>query len=214
MPKKTKKKTVQMNPTRRTKSELKVLDAAITLFARHGYGDINVREIAEEAGVTKMTLYRGFENKDVLFDQVLEEVVKRSFDPSQFLRVLYDDKTGDTHKPWLQSALKRWYSSLPVSSAKLLIHALLCHRDDWRSSAMTALDNLVSVVTTAIHRHFPGKESQNRVAPNTVAKAVVLMLLQVKILSPEAHTTSNKRQKQEDADVDLLLDYCLSGIDG
>src|SRR5581483_4615377 len=111
MPKKTKKKTVQPNSTRRTKSALKILHAAITLFARRGYGDINVREIAEEAGVTKMTLYRGFENKDVLFDQVLEEVVKRSFDPAQFLLVLYDDKTGDTPKPWFQSALRRWYSS-------------------------------------------------------------------------------------------------------
>ncbi len=48
-----------------------VLDTALALFAAHGYQAVGVDRIAQEAGVSKMTLYKYFATKDVLVESVL-----------------------------------------------------------------------------------------------------------------------------------------------
>ncbi|MCE5214115.1 MAG: TetR/AcrR family transcriptional regulator [Methanobacterium sp.] len=54
-----------------TDSEQKILDAALKIFARKGYDAATTRAIAEESGYTEMTLFRKFQTKKNLFDQVL-----------------------------------------------------------------------------------------------------------------------------------------------
>jgi AcrR family transcriptional regulator len=48
-----------------------VLDTALALFAAHGYHAVGVDRIAQEAGVSKMTLYKYFPTKDALIESVL-----------------------------------------------------------------------------------------------------------------------------------------------
>lgn len=45
----------------------RILDAAGELFAQHGPDSIGMREIATAAGCSRATLYRYFENRDVLY---------------------------------------------------------------------------------------------------------------------------------------------------
>jgi len=49
----------------------KVLGAAIKLISEKGYLGATTREIAQEAGVTELTLFRHFGSKEQLFEQVL-----------------------------------------------------------------------------------------------------------------------------------------------
>lgn len=56
---------------RKTKTEEKILDAALKVFARKGFNAATTRTIAEESGFTEMTLFRKFETKRNLFDQVM-----------------------------------------------------------------------------------------------------------------------------------------------
>jgi AcrR family transcriptional regulator len=48
----------------------KLLLVALTHFAARGYDGVQVREVAEEAGVSKPTLYYHFESKEGLFRQL------------------------------------------------------------------------------------------------------------------------------------------------
>lgn len=48
-----------------------ILDTALTLFSTHGYHSVGVDRIKEEAGVSKMTLYKYFPTKEVLIESVL-----------------------------------------------------------------------------------------------------------------------------------------------
>ncbi|MDR8412286.1 TetR/AcrR family transcriptional regulator [Nonomuraea sp. 3-1Str] len=48
-----------------------ILDAAFTVFARRGYSQACVQEIAEEAGVAKLTVYNHLSDKENLFRQAL-----------------------------------------------------------------------------------------------------------------------------------------------
>lgn len=50
-----------------------VLDAALTLFARHGYAGTSVRTIARAVGLSDAALYRHFPSKQAIFDEVLQQ---------------------------------------------------------------------------------------------------------------------------------------------
>lgn len=55
----------------------RILADATTLFAREGYGDTSLRDIAERVGVSKSALYHHFPSKDALLLAVLEERDRR-----------------------------------------------------------------------------------------------------------------------------------------
>ncbi|BDZ67301.1 TetR/AcrR family transcriptional regulator [Methanobacterium ferruginis] len=64
-------------------TEEKILDAALKIFSKKGYGGARTRIIARESGFTEMTLFRKFESKENLFNQVLiknQERLMRDFD--------------------------------------------------------------------------------------------------------------------------------------
>jgi AcrR family transcriptional regulator len=61
-----------------------ILDAAETLFLRRGIAETTMVDVAAEAGITKVTLYRYFPNRDVIATHVWERMLQRimaSFGP-------------------------------------------------------------------------------------------------------------------------------------
>lgn len=53
-------------------AKLRLLKAGTALFAEKGYAGTSVREIVEQAGVTKPVLYYYFQNKEGLFRAILD----------------------------------------------------------------------------------------------------------------------------------------------
>ena len=53
-----------------------IFEAARRLFREKGYGNTSMQEIADVAGVSKLTLYSHFEDKDDLFRMALEHLGK------------------------------------------------------------------------------------------------------------------------------------------
>jgi AcrR family transcriptional regulator len=51
-----------------------ILDAARVLFARHGYADVSIDQIAERAGYAKGAFYHHFSSKQAVFEQVLDGI--------------------------------------------------------------------------------------------------------------------------------------------
>ena len=51
-----------------------LLDVALEVFARAGYHDTSMNDVAEAAGVTKPVLYQHFESKRELYQALLDEV--------------------------------------------------------------------------------------------------------------------------------------------
>ncbi len=54
-----------------------ILHAALELIAEHGFHDTPIAAIAERAGVGAGTIYRYFENKDVLINELFQELHDR-----------------------------------------------------------------------------------------------------------------------------------------
>ncbi len=61
----------------RGETRRRVLDAAMTLFARHGVAGTSLQMIADEVGVTKAAVYFQFRTKDEIVLALLEDPLRR-----------------------------------------------------------------------------------------------------------------------------------------
>ncbi|MCH8883486.1 MAG: TetR/AcrR family transcriptional regulator [SAR324 cluster bacterium] len=67
-----------------------ILKAAMMLFAEKGFAGTTTRQIAQQAGVNEVTLFRHFRSKTELFNRILEEI-QRIYPP-----LLALDQVGET----------------------------------------------------------------------------------------------------------------------
>src|SRR5256885_13080119 len=58
---------------RSERSRSQILDAALRLFAHRGYGATSVRDIAEDAGLSKGNVYHHFPDKEAIFRALLDQ---------------------------------------------------------------------------------------------------------------------------------------------
>jgi AcrR family transcriptional regulator len=57
-----------------------ILDVAVGVFARNGFHDTSMNDVAEVAGVTKPVLYQHFDSKQDLYLALLDEAGRRMLD--------------------------------------------------------------------------------------------------------------------------------------
>jgi AcrR family transcriptional regulator len=79
-----------MNQSDRSeRSRALILDTALKLFAHRGYGATSVRDIAEEAGLSKGNVYHHFADKESIFRALLDRYFDAMSQPDfPFLRAL------------------------------------------------------------------------------------------------------------------------------
>jgi TetR/AcrR family transcriptional regulator, mexJK operon transcriptional repressor len=68
--------------TRSARKRAAILDAATTLFLRHGYLGTSMDEVAARAGVSKQTVYKHFADKESLFSEIVTTTVGEVSDPN------------------------------------------------------------------------------------------------------------------------------------
>jgi AcrR family transcriptional regulator len=57
-----------------------ILDAALAVLAREGYGGATTKKIADEAGINEVTLFRKFKSKENLIKEAKSLSIKRSLE--------------------------------------------------------------------------------------------------------------------------------------
>ncbi len=62
-----------MNKRSGEESRKKIVDAAIDIFSKRGYGEANIREIAAKAGISIGSVYLYFKNKEDLYKGILRD---------------------------------------------------------------------------------------------------------------------------------------------
>ncbi len=62
---------------RRDERQAQILTAAATAFARGGYAATSMEDVAAEAGITRLIVYRHFDSKEALYAAVLTRVTQR-----------------------------------------------------------------------------------------------------------------------------------------
>jgi len=59
-----------------TKTQQKILAAALALFAEKSYEEVGTREIADRAGVAEGTLFHNFVNKNGILDAIMQPIMQ------------------------------------------------------------------------------------------------------------------------------------------
>jgi TetR/AcrR family transcriptional repressor of mexJK operon len=80
--------------TRSARKRAAILDAATTLFLRHGYLGTSMDEIAALAAVSKQTVYKHFADKETLFSEIVTNTVSEASEPN-YADVLGLEDSGD-----------------------------------------------------------------------------------------------------------------------
>lgn len=61
-----------------------IVQAALVLFLKQGYGDTSMDAVSRQAGVTKQTVYRYYPSKETLFVAVMEKIRTEEAAPYEF----------------------------------------------------------------------------------------------------------------------------------
>jgi TetR/AcrR family transcriptional repressor of uid operon len=101
-----------IDPTR-----TRILDAAYAVFCRLGIQRASLAEVAQRAGVTRITIYRKFDTKDALVEEVLLREFRR-----YFFQFLTDIDEADTAA---ERVVLGFVGSLRAISANPLIGGLI-----------------------------------------------------------------------------------------
>lgn len=113
---------------RRQSTHEALRQAALNCFARNGFANVTVTELAREAGVTERTFFRHFPTKEA---------------------VLFQDY--ETHLEWLAEALAQRPASEPLFDAVLASVAAFPHDIEVVRQAATARAELISADRIAGH---------------------------------------------------------------
>ncbi|MFI5500863.1 TetR/AcrR family transcriptional regulator [Nocardia asteroides] len=126
-----------------------ILDAAFVVFARRGYAQAGLQEIAEVAGVAKPTIYNHLNDKETLFrhalaavsETVLAEnlaVVERLRDPGADLRACLEDVAFRLIRSCCseQSRSLRWLTYGQVAQFPDLIDIVVSRTSDQLGDAL------------------------------------------------------------------------------
>jgi len=120
-----------MIESKKSKSFIAIRKSAKTLFWKYGIARVTVEEICREAGVSKMTFYRNFKNKNEVAKQVLIFLAEKSLaDYNQIMAqdIAFDDKVkqmllmkAESSKDVSYEFLKDVYQNQDTSLQEILI---------------------------------------------------------------------------------------------
>jgi len=97
-------------------TEDKILNASIVLFSQKGFTAVTTKEIAKEAGVSEMTLFRHFESKHNLFEKAFDRFILTP----KFL-VLYEGLEWDLERD-LNKICSSYLDTLCKNQKIILMH--------------------------------------------------------------------------------------------
>jgi AcrR family transcriptional regulator len=100
-----------MNQEERSeRSRAQILEAALKLFSHRGYGATSVRDIAEDAGVSKGNVYHHFTDKETIFRELLDQYFRAMSNPEfPFNRALAEGTPSSTSTS--SSSMARTFAS-------------------------------------------------------------------------------------------------------
>lgn len=106
-------------PAHRPSRRQEIIDAAIKVFARTGFAETSIQDVAEEAGVVPTAVYYHFAGKDELFDVALQSVIAELDDVVDKARPEGDQSAA---LPLIIAAVWEWIESRPDHARILYSH--------------------------------------------------------------------------------------------
>lgn len=94
----------------------RILESAMNLFSEKGYREVTTKDIAKEAGVSEMSIFRHFHNKKNLFERAVDKYI---FSPK--LRTLFDKNLKWDLKEDLLNISRVYHEALTKNERIILV---------------------------------------------------------------------------------------------
>jgi AcrR family transcriptional regulator len=173
-----------------TKTRLQ--QAALRLFAQHGYAGTSIRAIASAVGLSESVLYAHFPSKQAIFDAVLTNLGPRS--SAEVLERIDPDLATTDPPRYLRDLVSAFLAEWDTPDARLLIS--LMTRDGLLHTP--ALQEALAAMRTATARLFDhwiatGRITANLGAPQDLALSFTGPIGLLRVLHLHADATDHER---------------------
>jgi AcrR family transcriptional regulator len=124
--------------------QAQILGAASRAFARGGFAATSMDDVAAEAGITRLIVYRHFASKEALYRAVLTAVADRLRD--EFLAGM--PGPGQHDQGWVHRMMLAVARENPDGFRLLMVHAarepqFAVHHDEWEAKARSVADMMI-----------------------------------------------------------------------
>lgn len=124
--------------------QAQILRAASRAFARGGFAATSMDDVAAEAGITRLIVYRHFASKEVLYRAVLTAVTDRLRD--EFMARTSGPNSDD--RGWIHRMMLAVARENPDGFRLLMVHAtrepqFAVHHDEWEAKALSVADAMI-----------------------------------------------------------------------
>lgn len=197
---------VSPNPRDRNRSRERLLKAATTLFATHGYHGTSTQQIATQAGVNQTTIFRLFHSKQALFQRVLERCIRdnamdwigKALRSSRRDKVVFLNLANQIDK------------ALDPTLVRLMLYCGLEQPAQLRKLLRPSLQSFYRQVGDHIQERIQNG-TLRELDPSSVCWALVAMLVYEKLLAEMSDEWKMADHKREDSHL-LYLDIWLNGV--
>ena len=175
----------------------KILEEAIVLFGTRGYQGVTTRDLAKASSTDRGSIYRLFKTKENLYLEALEEVTQRAEEElGRILVGMYAEKKNQDVAYFVEQTARRWYATLPQSSARLLQQVLIGDHKR-RDIAAAPIGRVITTLGAALEQKGKGTEASEA---KEGVETLVWHLFQYKVSRPG--TLSGKEEMRK---VDTII---------
>lgn len=186
----------------------KALDAALSLFWRHGYEGVSIAALSEATGINAPSLYAAFGNKENLFCKVVDRYVQK---PASYLRKALREPTARAVAEKALSGAIDMIMHPRHPDGCLLVHGALAVGPD-ADSIRKELNRRRAAAERAVCRRLEqAKASGDLTATADPAQLARFLMTVIWGLAVQAAGGANRSQLQETAEIAM---QCWPGREG
>lgn len=191
--------------TLNTKEQL--LKATLKLISEKGYLGATTREIALEAGVTELTLFRHFGSKERLFEELL-----KSYTFLPLLKELLPEMEGLSCESALTLLATRFLLSL--KERKSLVKIMYSEVTSYPEKIREVYNKFVDEMRITLAHYFEAQQNRSMFRKNMspeMAARVFLWILFSYFRSEEIMRSAGIKKKAMERDVGAIVDIFMHG---
>jgi len=191
--------------TSNTKEQL--LKATLKLISEKGYLGATTREIAQEAGVTELTLFRHFGSKERLFEELLKGY---TFLP--LLKELLPELEGLSCEDALTLIATRFLLSL--KERKSMVRIMYSEVTSYPVKIREVYNKFIDEMRTTLALYFESQQNHDIIrkdmSPDMAAR-VFLWILSSYFRSEEIMRSAGMKKKAMEKDLGAIIDIFMHG---
>lgn len=191
--------------TTNTKEQL--LKATLKLISEKGYLGATTREIALEAGVTELTLFRHFGSKEHLFEELL-----KSYTFLPMLKELLPEMKGLSCEEGLTLIASRFLLSL--KERKSMVKIMYSEITSYPEKIKEVYNKYIDEMRRTLARYFESQQNSGVLRKNMspeMAARVFLWILVSYFRSEEIMRSAGIRKTAMEKDVGAIIDIFMHG---